>query len=81
MPETVDEKLSDLETRRDCIDARLAADGVPTPDNVFDPLLADSLFSRLAEPGALVPLAGQKRICTKTALPSDRGYRNLQNWA
>jgi len=35
--------------------------------------LRKTLFSRLAEPGALVPLAGQKRICTKTALPSARG--------
>ena len=32
-----------------------------------------TLFSRLAELRALVPLAGQKRICTKTALPSARG--------
>ena len=32
-----------------------------------------SLFGRLAELGALVPLARQKRICTKTVLPSARG--------
>jgi len=36
-------------------------------------VFATTLFSKLAEPGALVPLAGQKRICTKTALPSARG--------
>jgi hypothetical protein len=40
-----------------------------------------SLFSKLAEPGALVPLAGQKRVCMRTVLPSARGYRNLRNWA
>ena len=44
-------------------------------------VLLVSLFGRLAEPGALVPLAGQERVCTKTVLPSARGYRNLRNWA
>ncbi|MDB9281772.1 hypothetical protein PN416_18260, partial [Halorubrum ezzemoulense] len=38
-----------------------------------------TLFSRLAEPGALVPLARQKRVCMKTVLPSARGYQNLRN--
>ena len=32
-----------------------------------------TLFSRLAEPAVLVPLAGQKRICMRTVLPSARG--------
>jgi len=41
LPETVDEKLADLENRRDSIDERLADDDVRTPANVFDPLLAD----------------------------------------
>jgi hypothetical protein len=54
---------------------------VPGVAFVLITINAGSLFSRLAEPGALVPLAGQKRICTKTALPSARGYRNLRNWA
>ncbi|MDB2226438.1 hypothetical protein PM023_17645 [Halorubrum ezzemoulense] len=42
-------------------------------------VLLVSLFSRLAEPGALVPLARQKRVCMKTVLPSARGYQNLRN--
>lgn len=41
MPNTVDQEFSDLEHRRDYISTRLADDGVPTPDNVFNPLLAD----------------------------------------
>jgi len=41
LPETVDHKLSELEHRRDYIADRLADETVPTPDNVFDPLLAD----------------------------------------
>jgi len=32
-----------------------------------------SLFSRLAEPGVLVPLDWQKRVCIRTVLPSARG--------
>mgnify|MGYP000173937800 CR=1 FL=1 len=47
MPETVDQQLSDLEDRRNYIDKRLAATDVPTPDNVFDPLLTD--FDELLE--------------------------------
>jgi integrase len=42
-------------------------------------VLHQSLFGRLAEPRVLEPLAGQKRICTKTALLSARGYRNLRS--
>jgi hypothetical protein len=38
---TVDQKLTELEHRRDYIDTRLADDDVPTPDNVFDPLLSE----------------------------------------
>ena len=32
-----------------------------------------TLFGRLAEPGVLVPLAWQRRVCVKTVLPSARG--------
>jgi len=41
LPETVDQKFTDLEHRRDYIATRLGDDDVPTPDNVFNPLLAD----------------------------------------
>jgi hypothetical protein len=38
---TADQKYSELERRRSYIADRLATDDVPTPDNVFNPLLAD----------------------------------------
>ncbi|WP_246041467.1 hypothetical protein [Halorubrum ezzemoulense] len=49
------------------------------PTDQITPHLEVTLFSRLAEPGALVPLARQKRVCMKTVLPSARGYQNLRN--
>ncbi|QAU14062.1 hypothetical protein EKH57_15900 [Halorubrum sp. BOL3-1] len=46
-----------------------------TEQNIESVLLEQlvALFGRLAEPGALVPLAGQKRVYMKTVLPSARG--------
>jgi len=41
LPKTVDRKCSELECRRSYIADRLVDNGVPTPDNVFSPLLAD----------------------------------------
>lgn len=41
MPKTVDRKYSELERRRSYIAERLYEDDVPTPDNVFNPLLED----------------------------------------
>lgn len=41
MHKTADQKYSELERRRSYIADRIAADNIPTPDNVFSPLLAD----------------------------------------
>lgn len=41
MPETVDQKYSQLERRRSYIADCIADDDIPTPANVFDPLLDD----------------------------------------
>ncbi|WP_332900410.1 hypothetical protein [Haladaptatus sp. CMSO5] len=41
MPETVDQKFSELQRRRAYIADRIVDDEVPTPDKVFNPLLAD----------------------------------------
>lgn len=41
LPKTVDQKYTELEHRRAHIADRLADEDVPTPDNVFNPLLTD----------------------------------------
>lgn len=48
LPETIHQKYSELERRRDDIASRLADKNLSTPDSVFDPLLA-KLDARLDE--------------------------------